>query len=810
MMKHSIPAAVVILVAGLFAETLEAAPFIVKDGKPNAEIVIGDSPTRMQKFAAGELRDVLRKISGAELPIVSGPSGNQTVEIYVGETAFTRKMGIGTDDLKDGAYRIKSGDDYLVLIGNDADYVPKKPYARTRSDMKRALKVWDDITGGQWGFPGAGGFKRRNRELGVESGDGKGSFNAVNDFLRSLGARWYFPGEFGECLPEMTSIPLPEVDKTVRPDFALRTFGGAGYTFSKTTGDMARWVLRLGLHRKGGLPGGHGINYAIHRDKIRDSHPEWFWLRNGVRDIVSRGGKPCLSSPELLRSNVLFARTYFDVYDADVVSVMPTDGYVQLCQCRSCENRGTRDRGYNGFLSDYVWSYVNGVARELFKTHPDKKVICGAYTAYQLPPEKIDVLCPNVMVQLAQARRKFTIPEVRERWLKLRKQWKEKLSGEKPFKTHDNYSSSGQSPFPMVYPRLIVEDLRSLKEICVGDYIEENSVKPNEMRGGKVPVKLALNHLNIYVTSRFWWDADQDLDALLDEYYQKYYGPAAAEMKAFIEFSEANWPKMQRDADLVAKTLALIAAAREAAGEDSIYARRVALIDKYLDRLEQLRDKIAIGRKDNPRARAYDRRGNRKITIDGKLDDEFWEGMATYRLKEIQTGRKPDHSTWFRVGWRNGNLYFAVHCDEPRPEAMTIGATRNEDASIWSGDTVEFLLETQNHAYYQIAVNPAGAVMDMDWKTGKNSQWDSDAEVATFTGDDFWNVEIKIPVADEAQEENLPNQLVSGRKPSVVEPWYFNVGRSRKAEGGSEASMFSPTGKKRFHVPEKFGILYIE
>ena len=29
------------------------------------------------------------------------------------------------------------------------------------------------------------------------------------------------------------------------------------------------------------------------------------------------------------------------------------------------------------------------VARELYKTHPDRKVQCIAYVPYQLPPEKI-------------------------------------------------------------------------------------------------------------------------------------------------------------------------------------------------------------------------------------------------------------------------------------------------------------------------------------------------------------------------------------------------------------------------------------
>ena len=48
--------------------------YIVNDGKPMADIVIAENPPRLAKLAAEELRDYVRKISGAELPIVSAPT----------------------------------------------------------------------------------------------------------------------------------------------------------------------------------------------------------------------------------------------------------------------------------------------------------------------------------------------------------------------------------------------------------------------------------------------------------------------------------------------------------------------------------------------------------------------------------------------------------------------------------------------------------------------------------------------------------------------------------------------------------------
>ena len=48
-------------------------PFIVENGKPNAEIVIAENAKRMVALGALELRYYLEKMTGAKLPIVTKP-----------------------------------------------------------------------------------------------------------------------------------------------------------------------------------------------------------------------------------------------------------------------------------------------------------------------------------------------------------------------------------------------------------------------------------------------------------------------------------------------------------------------------------------------------------------------------------------------------------------------------------------------------------------------------------------------------------------------------------------------------------------
>ena len=69
--------------------------------------------------------------------------------------------------------------------------------------------------------------------------------------------------------------------------------------------------------------------------------------------------------------------------------------------------------------------------------------------------------------------------------------------------------------------------------------------------------------------SRLWWDPTQDVDALLDEYYRLFYGPASAEMKTFIEHCEVEYARLGADAEVANKALSLFDKAKAAAPVDS-------------------------------------------------------------------------------------------------------------------------------------------------------------------------------------------------------------------------------------------------
>jgi len=791
-----------------------AESFIVKDGQARAEIVVSEHRARMVQLAASELQTYVEKTSGAKLPITTEPSGKYPVQIYVGKSAYTDRLKVFGDDLKHGAFRMVSGENSLALVGKDADFVPREPYGRGRGDRARVLKEWDALTGEKWENRHTSLFKLYNKDLDIWQDDDRGTINAVYKFLRDLGVRWYFPGELGEITPRMKSIALPGVNKIVRPDFAVRNIYQYYQEFFGGSEDEIKWQLRLGLnsgHELLGLRRAHGITEVHARDEVKKSHPEYFALYGGKRAFDHHGGDgaPCLSSEGLLQDNVKYARALFDIYDDPTVNVAPVDGYYALCQCDGCKGKGTPGRGYSGRMSDYVWGYVNRVAQELYKTHPNKKVSCIAYGAYQLPPEKIDKMSPNVVVTVCRWRSLFHNPDTRKQFLDLRKAWLEKLPSKEMY-IYDYYlharPGSPWETVPVYFPRLIAEDLRSLKGKSRGDFIEVYRNRPDQSHEGHA---LASNHLNVYITARMYWNTDQDLDALLDEYYDKFYGPAREEMKAFIEYAEANWPKATKEVEVIDRLFERIGAAQKAAG-DTIYGRRVDLVVHYMERLKQLRERLTRGRENVPEARAL-RRNQADIKLDGKLDDKFWEGVRVYTLREIQTGRPPQYGTSFRVAWgSDDSLYFGIRCEDRDTETLNIATRKDGDTSIWTGDTLEILFETPTHSYYQITINPAGAMLDLDRKQGHNTLWSSGAQVATHIGDGIWTLEVRLPVAGEEARELDPQNGIAGKRPSRVYPWYFNVCRQRVRDNSTELSAWSPTGKRHFHELMKFGKLWVK
>ena len=802
-------AATLLTVALGLASGARGDSFIVEGGKAKAEIVVAEDPPRMVDLAAKELRLFVMKMTGAKLPVVNEPGDVRSVKIYVGESKHTDKLGVSAESLKHGAFRMDSGDKWLALVGDDYDYEPREPMPRSHADSARAQKAWEALTGSTWLNPMAHTYKAHHREFGYWQMDQGGSLNAVYDFLRSLGVRWYLPGELGEVVPKLESIPLPSVRRTVRPSFALRCLKWTSY--AALDWDDLIWDRRMGLNRGyqvwgAGTYRSHGIRAVIGHERMQEAYPEYYALIGGRRQTDRRGtGRPCLRSEGLIRETVAYCRAVFDHYDGPMVSIWPTDGFKQ-CQCDLCRDIDN--------VSDYVWGFVDRVAREVYRTHPERKVSCGAYDTYAPPPPGIGKLPPNVVVYIAnRGRPSFGDPERWRAYWQTVEAWRGKVApgnvirGENNLLTMSYGGRSGPVPFPTLHPREYVKDLKALRGICMG---ERNEVSRGVRRSGKAHTWRApgLDHLNFYVNAQFLWDVDQDIDAVLDEYYRLFYGPAAREMKAAFELADDNFPAKGPQAtvrrmppmEVRARFVEMLHTARAAAG-DAVYGRRVQLILDELPTLEQLRLAAALAQQRGDDVITFDRLMHgeeyhglvKTFNPDGKLDERFWQNYPHGRSLRAAGGRS--FKTSFMARWVGDHIYFGIHCDEDTNQPLNIATTRDDDPAILEGDHVELLIETSPANRYRIVVNPAAALMDLDM-TAKDggARWSSNADIGAHVGDGYWSVELKLKVVngEEGGMDHL-NYLAGGR-PTSAWPWYFNVGRVRMRENEARVTSYSPIG----------------
>ena len=84
-------------------------------------------------------------------------------------------------------------------------------------------------------------------------------------------------------------------------------------------------------------------------------------------------------------------------------------------------------------------------------------------------------------------------------------------------------------------------------------------------------------------------------------------------------------------------------------------------------------------------------------------------------------------------------------------------------------------------------------------KTRFKVRWDDEGAVI---------FEIKCDEPEEGAAD--PNHHVVGAKPGVDNPWYINVGRARVRPSGKTSWSFPHTGKRSYHVPERFAKMVIE
>jgi prepilin-type processing-associated H-X9-DG protein len=767
---------------------------IVAAGKPAAALVVAAEAPPMVRYAADEFRQYLERSSGAALPVVTSaaevPPG--LLRIYIGGSPETGALGLSVRELGYDGFKIASGPDWLALVGRDSEPC---------YGVSHPLRIQDSY----------------NSKLKLSRFGETGTLFAVYYFLEQhCGMRWFMPGALGEVVPVQRSISVPQISVTREPDFEYRNMY---FNDFPTDHDGARWFRRAGF----GGPA-ISINHSFSRikSKYRETNPEFFAIYQGERDyeLTCMGrGNLCLSEPGLIQAWVRDIREFFDQQPQQLIyPVMPNDGYRTSCECERCaafvqaqeERSGSRPQA----ISNYVWNFVNQIALEVYKTHPDRLIGCCAYSQYINPPDNLEKLSPNVAVMVCKTRRNYWDQEYQAKINQFLDGWRTKA---RQLYIWEYYLWVGYEPIlkglPVFFPYILAQDIRSLKGSSRGEFIESGTWRPrsDDPRLLNLP---GLSHLNLYLTGKLLWEAEADVEAILNDYYQKFYGPAESEMRQFWTLAAELWSSRRKEhgsaiyqnvyrEENIDRLLALLAQGRQRCQPGSPECQRIELLQSEMQPVKERVQKVRVI---NPPELSLPQAGTAP-RLDGLLDDELWSTAARSDLVN-NLGGEADYRSELLLSWGQGNLYLALRNYEPNlpgMRALARGRDQRVRPVVYEDEAVEIFINPDplsDRVYYQFVINTVNALWDSRNVVGEPfapQAWDSKMQSATSIQADHWVLELQIPLADLGLENFSGGRIKA------------NIFRNRVNDDreGMVYSGWSPTLANRHHLLDRFGTLVL-
>jgi hypothetical protein len=138
--------------------------------------------------------------------------------------------------------------------------------------------------------------------------------------------------------------------------------------------------------------------------------------------------------------------------------------------------------------------------------------------------------------------------------------------------------------------------------------------------------------------------------------------------------------------------------------------------------------------------------------IDGRLDDEAWQGpplaLAEWLTYNPMSGGKLPQQTEVRAAYDSRNLYFAFRCQDPEPAKVRGTLSRRDD--LWNDDWVGLSLDGVGNGQmsYDMFVNALGVQGDIltTPSAGENTAVDWIWETAGRRTDTGYEVELRLPL----------------------------------------------------------------
>lgn len=487
MKSHGILAIALLCAASLANIVCSAEVTIVADGQVKAAICvperlmaaddprIGEDPLpaneaehqrRRLRESVKDLSRVLEKMSGGKLPIVVGPQPPAgLIPIYVAELAVNQFGPPQKTAPFQQGFRLVVGPQGVGLCGE--------------SDLAASY--------------------------------------AIYELLDRLGCRWFIPSEMGECIPQLKTVNLPEVDLSSAPGTLYRGLWQADDDYKRR-------------NRCGGLPlaASHALGSYLDPDLL-EKHPDW---------VAIYQGKPVPPLTKWTRPEIAdaFADKIGSYFDQDryrwSASLSPEDGMAFDESEDPQFDAGDLDPQFGAnSISDRLILLCNRVADRVTQKHPTALFGVISYVNYTRPPirEKVH---PHVVPVIAPITYLRVHPVTEpgdpdggalrkniEGWGKAAK-----MTGSYAYGW---FLCEQSAPNPMI-TKWGVDVPFALQNGCQFFQPETTSNFETSMHA-------------LWMALRLCWNPNQEPSEIVNEINTRFYGNAAQEMAAYWDFVDHAW-----------------------------------------------------------------------------------------------------------------------------------------------------------------------------------------------------------------------------------------------------------------------------
>lgn len=444
---------------------------IAKDGKTSAQIVVSVNAGKWEAQAATDLQKYIAMMTGAKPELAN------------------------TEKDVEAALHTKTP---IFVVGQLA----LKAQPSLQKELDR-LKKKDPLVRAD-----AIAVKRKGNRIYLSGSNDDSIYYAVVWLLQQWGCRWYMPTDFGECIPSKKVLSVGDINMAYAPPFEIRAY----------------WLSWNAV--------GTGSKDFRHRNMMNNERiPSGHVLGKYTKDIVPPG------------------KTIYDIPIATDATAMHVAKQVESKFAAGKRfNLGMEDGVYHledpldkklqaniwdkyfviPSMTDNFMVFYNNVANLLLKKYPESKSLIGflAYSNITIPPQRKWTAAKPLVAYLApidiDPNHGMDDPDSppRQEYEAMMYRWAEVMQGRVVIYDYDQ---------GMLVWRDVPNPSHFAFEQDVKHYRDAGILGiDTESRGA-----IGTTFLNLYLRGQLMWNPDVDVDKLLEEFYPKFYGPAAQPMQKY-------------------------------------------------------------------------------------------------------------------------------------------------------------------------------------------------------------------------------------------------------------------------------------